>query len=405
MKRFTEQLQKQASHLKLSAEERSMLRDRLVTYMEYHPLPSTMKQAAPAQAGKTSFFATYKTVFYRAAAPALTVFVMIAVPVLAERSNPGDVLYPVKVRFNEEVVSQLNNSPYEAIAWESERLERRIAEARLLASEGKLTGEVEAEVAAAVKAQSQKTRDKIEELRTTDADEAAIADINFATALEVQNEVLEADAAAGQSQGGVLASVVAEESAAADITGDAAEPSMEKLLARIESESTSATELFASVRADASSEEVADIERRLATIAEKVVQAQAPVPPESATAALVAETTGTTSVATTVSVTTSTTTDAPAIAAEAMKERINLLREALKDVRKLISFMTNIDVRASVTVDDLLSEAVEEVSGEDMAEGETPHTEPVDKATSTEQATTSDEVSTSEAEDLLRGVL
>ena len=55
-------------------------------------------------------------------------------------------LYLVKVHFNEEIRSTLALSPYEKVAWETKRIERRIAEARLLASEGNLTDELGAGV-------------------------------------------------------------------------------------------------------------------------------------------------------------------------------------------------------------------------------------------------------------------
>ena len=65
-------------------------------------------------------------------------------------------------------------------------MNRRIAEARLLESEGRLTDEVEAEVAQAVRTHTQNAQREIENLREFDAEEAAIASIEFDSNLEAQ---------------------------------------------------------------------------------------------------------------------------------------------------------------------------------------------------------------------------
>ncbi|MEZ4200705.1 MAG: hypothetical protein R3B69_03975 [Candidatus Paceibacterota bacterium] len=121
--------------------------------------------------------------------------------------------YPVKVGFNEEVRSTLALSPYQKVEWETTRLERRIAEARLLASEGKLTPEVEAEMAEAVKAHNDAAQKEIASIRATDSEEAALASIALSSALTVQSESLESqleEGAASSSGSSVvaLASVV-----------------------------------------------------------------------------------------------------------------------------------------------------------------------------------------------------
>ena len=53
MKRFSEQLYKKSTSVKLQAAEKRELRERLVSYMEYHPLPAEMKtKKAPARENK-----------------------------------------------------------------------------------------------------------------------------------------------------------------------------------------------------------------------------------------------------------------------------------------------------------------------------------------------------------------
>ncbi len=399
MKRFSEQFKKQSETIRLKAAERADLRTRLSAYMEYHPLPVSMREAsvaAPQGMGLASqpYIALPVNWFYvRGVATAFALFVMVTVPVAAEYTTPGDVLYPVKVRFNEEVRSTLTLNPYAKIEWETKRLERRISEARLLASEGKLTDEIEAEVAVAVKEHSNSAQAQIAALRETDSDDAAIAEIAFATALSVQSEVLDKAIAMKQggevtttimgneadaTEGSVLASVVAEETSEATASQAATTPSFSKLMARIEVETTAAFELFTSIKDSASPEEVHDIERRLEDIKRKVAMANLPrqeaahvevEPVDAATATTAPETASATPETAAETEAAPETIDPaseagadqapvptpptePTTIAEA--DAVEILRGAMADLRKLISFMTDIDVRQSVSVEELV---------------------------------------------------
>lgn len=334
MKQFGTQLKKQATNYRLTQSERADLRERLVSYMEYHPLPAQANNVRPASQRVYKARVVMRGVYTRYFVGALSMLIFAVVPVLAEQAVPGDVLYPVKVRFNEEVRSSLALSPYAKVEWETKRLERRLAEARLLADEGKLTPELEAEVAAAVQGHSNAAQQEIATIRESDSDEAALAEISFASALEVQSEVLEKrqTSATGEGQSTVaLAGVVAEARTGVDASQQNANPSYEKLLGRIELETTRTQELFDSIKPDALDEEVASIERRFTAIGEKVLQAQALKVGEIESAS----------------------------GEEAEKAAQTLLKVALADTRKLVSFMADIDVRRSVSIDDLLPETVE----------------------------------------------
>lgn len=410
MKRFSSQFNKQAHKIRLSSAERSDLRDRLVTYMEYHPLPAE-KQAVTTNHAMVS--ESYKAIkinysYFGSFVGAFAMLMLVIVPVVAERAVPGDVLYPVKVQFNEELRSTLSFSPYAKVEWETKRLERRLAEARLLADEGKLTGEIEAEVAEAVQAHSNAAKQEIASIRESDSDEAALAEIAFASALEVQSEVLESrEAQAGEEGRSVaaLAGVVAQARSEVGTSQETANPSYEKLAARVELETTRAQELFASIKESASEEEIANIERRFADIERKVAAAAemhaaftASLEPESAEpvaeetemvedeAEELSETGGedmeTEEVAEDAESVVSTDEEndgvvendesgaeeetVEEVSAESVdevveeiivlddKEAKDILKAALADTRKLISFMTDIDVRSSVSIDELV---------------------------------------------------
>ncbi|MEX0918100.1 MAG: DUF5667 domain-containing protein [Candidatus Paceibacterota bacterium] len=304
MKRFSEQLKKKADTLRLSAAEKHDLRSRVVSYMEYHPLPGGSRAiAAPSR-----FAFLYNVQLFRTAG-ALAMVLLVSVPFVAERAVPGDVLYPVKVRLNEQVQSTLVRSPYEKVVWETERLERRLAEARLLASEGKLTPEAEAEVAEAVKEHSEAAQKGIASIRETDSDEAAMAEIALSSALDVQSEMLQGHSVA-------LFGVVDAARQVAIASQQTSRPSYDRLLAGIESESTRASELFNTVSGEMNEREREDIERTMREIRRGVTAATGGAESDAETA-------------------------------------VTKLTVELKKLRKLSSFMTDIDVRTSVTLAEL----------------------------------------------------
>ena len=132
MKRFSEQFYKKSESVKLEAAERDTLRQRVVSYMEFHPLPASMKQASAKVIQGPLTGDQYRSVRIPLAmllkwSAAVSALVLIVVPVLAEEAIPGDTLYAVKVRFNEEIRSTLTLSPYERVEWETERLNRRLS--------------------------------------------------------------------------------------------------------------------------------------------------------------------------------------------------------------------------------------------------------------------------------------
>ena len=167
MKSFDTELIAYTQKTRLKAAERAEIRARVLSYMEYHPLPKNMR-LQEAVSGKRGLYAVIlsHTTFMRVATSACAVLlVIVSVPFAAEHAVPGDVLYPIKTRINEEIRAQFVSSPYEKVAFETELMERRIAEARLLAKEGKLSEEVEASIAATVKAHADAAQQGILELQ------------------------------------------------------------------------------------------------------------------------------------------------------------------------------------------------------------------------------------------------
>ncbi|OHA21467.1 MAG: hypothetical protein A2849_03340 [Candidatus Taylorbacteria bacterium RIFCSPHIGHO2_01_FULL_51_15] len=99
-----------------------------------------------------SFFMRWWTVFTRnntSMAIALLIALLVGggTSFAAERSLPGETLYPIKVAVNEEVRGWFSGGSEGDAAWEARKAERRLEEAEALAREGNLSAEARADIA------------------------------------------------------------------------------------------------------------------------------------------------------------------------------------------------------------------------------------------------------------------
>ena len=342
MKSFDTDLKKYSEKINLKLSERHALRERVLSYMEYHPLPkqASLKNEFAQGIPSHSFITIHLASRYARIAGGVFIFLLILAPFVAERSAPGDVLYLVKTGFNETIQGQLVSTPYEKIEFETKLMERRIAEARVLASEGKLTEAVKTQIAITVKEHTVAVQTGLAELRVKDAEAAAIAEIAFNSSLEVQSAVLGTNESTNSTSSiDSILTVVNEAHNAVASNQDNVTPSFDGLIAKIESETTRAFELFTTIKVSATSEEIIDIERRIS--------------------------------------------DTNRLTVEAKKLRVtdeqnatNNLIVTLGLVQKLIVFMTDINVRESIALDELVpiilsdEERIEVVRNEIIAIGE-----------------------------------
>jgi hypothetical protein len=327
MKRFAQQFKKQSEKATLSAAERFALREKLVTFMEYHPLP----RVAPQPTETFSLADPFVVVRvpwrrWRVSFGMVVVALIITIPAAAEYAVPGDVLYQMKVRVNEEVRSTLARTPYERVEWETKRIERRLAEARTLARAGLLTPEAEAAVVAAVTEHQSNATAEIALLREkNNTDEVALANMMLASVFEVQHTALAIEdvttfgdsAATTTSSLRTLASVIANSQAEFSASSSSVPVSYDRLIAEIEKQTTRAYERLQSLRRVVPENEIYDINRRLQDIESRI---------------------GTAMTALSESSTTDTT----------------LLLSALHDIKKLLAFMNGMPTNRTITVEQIV---------------------------------------------------
>ena len=325
MKRFSEQLNTKAKTVKMTAAEKRILRERVVSYMEYHPLQAVATPTPYSSELPVAFFNTKTWRSLQWAVPAIFV-VVFGLSNIAEEAVPGDTLYAIK-QVNEDLRSTMVRGSYEKVVWETELLNRRIAEARVLASEGRLTEEAEIKVAQAVQQHTENARREIETLKGVDEDEATLAAIEFTTALSVQSTALQNQSVKDGNQDStdlLNAAVQVAAEAVGQVTEDNDLPAYDKLMAKVESETTRAHELLISINGSATPEERGDVERRLSDIDLKITTAKGEV------------------------------------GVDEVRSRESLV-SALEQTHKLIVFMMNIDVRASMTVEEVVPVTLTEV--------------------------------------------
>ncbi len=111
----------------------------------------------------------------------------------AENSQPGDVLYPVKVNINEEVVSTLHFYKDKKADWEVTRVERRLQEANELTQAGELTEDLKNTIDNLVVDHTDKIRSLVDDLKsdTDNEDEVVGIDEHLTSVLDEYNDELD----------------------------------------------------------------------------------------------------------------------------------------------------------------------------------------------------------------------
>ena len=132
--------------------------------------------------------------------------------VAAERSDPGDLLYPVKVGVNERVVGGLNVGVESGAQYEARLIEKRLKEATRLSARGELTAEARQDISLRLNGHMERVHDHITALEARgDAHAAATVASDVESTLNAYARVF---AEAQGEAAGELAAQLASQAAA-----------------------------------------------------------------------------------------------------------------------------------------------------------------------------------------------
>ena len=179
--------------MRLTAEEKNKSRDFLLARMgldsvRIHPFIRRSFWKVP-------FFPTFLTNKYMIATLIAAIVLAFGggAAAAAEGSLPGDILYPVKVKVNEEVKSALSLSAEAKAAWDARRAERRLEEAEKLAVAEKLTVLTSEQLAERFRKYAEKMENRLERLEESGAlspEQVEELKANFEASLKAHAEVI-----------------------------------------------------------------------------------------------------------------------------------------------------------------------------------------------------------------------
>jgi hypothetical protein len=184
-----EKIFEQARKISLRPDERARMREQILHFIKTHPVKSPEVEAFPQQRLAFSFLS-----FMRKPVPIVLAGVLIlggSLSAAAEKSLPGDTLYPVKLQVNEGVQEALTFSPQSSADLQMALAQKRLDEAEQLSAEGKLNSTVRGEVEANFHKHAQHVKDRVTALQAQ-GDTQAAADLGstFEASLSAHEQIL-----------------------------------------------------------------------------------------------------------------------------------------------------------------------------------------------------------------------
>ncbi|GEM_PF-3029631 len=162
---------KQARGVRLCDEDRVLLRKKLQEVMANYPLEKVDDSRGRISVieGFTNSVHALLLLGRKISVPVgigllLAVFTGVGVSSAAEQSLPGELLYPIKIRVNEELRARFSTSLEARATWEAQRLNRRLVEAGILTKRNALTTDMRVELESNIHAQSLKIREIAKDL-------------------------------------------------------------------------------------------------------------------------------------------------------------------------------------------------------------------------------------------------
>ena len=139
-------------------------------------------------------FAFFRTNRYAIAVVCLVVLVFSSAGIsqAAEKSLPGDFLYPVKTQINEKIKASFANTPAKKVKVESNLTIERLKEAEALSAQGKLDNQKKESITKSLLEHSEKFDRNISEVKEHVSDDAALElDDNLGSSLIGHTDVLD----------------------------------------------------------------------------------------------------------------------------------------------------------------------------------------------------------------------
>ena len=184
-------LKHEINEIRLTGDEKSALRQRLLVFMQARP--SVRKPIAARHIWQRSP-RVFLWTFIRQPMPILLLILVLAgggVSFAAENTLPGDALYPIKVHVNENMRAFITVSDEGDVAWDIRRMERRLQEAETLAVEEEFNAEVRAQLEERFDAFAARVEEQIARLRAEGREDiAARLSSNLEAALRAHERIL-----------------------------------------------------------------------------------------------------------------------------------------------------------------------------------------------------------------------
>ena len=154
---------KYAQEVSLRLEERAKMRSAVLGFMRTHPVRQEGQVRHIWQ--RSSLFLSLKNLKSMPIILAIIIFLGGGASAFAERSLPGDFLYPVKISVNERVMSALKLSSEARANWEVRIAERRLEEAERVAvsSDGDVSGDMRSQAIVTIRENFAKQESRIQD--------------------------------------------------------------------------------------------------------------------------------------------------------------------------------------------------------------------------------------------------
>lgn len=174
--------------IKLNKSAKELIKRRLIEYIDMSEAGKVEIHPVVQKWTFVSRFIKFAPAF---AVVAVVVLVGGGVSFAAQRSFPGDALYPVKINFNEKIVSLLQTSSKSKVHYEIKLAMRRLDEAAELAVKGKIGEKEERILASGFQTHVENTEASLKNLEEDNGVEDAAREVsNFEGSLRARGEIL-----------------------------------------------------------------------------------------------------------------------------------------------------------------------------------------------------------------------